>query len=80
MLERLEAYSDANELVVAAFAFFGWSIKRAGGIGPIVHQKNTIHGSELGWAFVNGIMSSIANFAALICNSRWLSSTISIIF
>lgn len=43
-----------------------WSIVKARGIGPIVHQRNTIHGSQLGWAMVNGIMTSIANFATLI--------------
>ena len=52
----------------AGFAYFGWAVARANGIGPIVHQGNTIHGSALGWAMVKGIMSSIANFATLIVN------------
>jgi len=52
----------------AGFAFFGWAIARAHGIGPIVHQSNTIHGSKLGWQVVKGIMSAIANFATLIVN------------
>ncbi|KZO94308.1 hypothetical protein CALVIDRAFT_539063 [Calocera viscosa TUFC12733] len=52
----------------AGISFFIWAIVKAHGIGPIVHQPNTIHGSELGWAMVNGIMSSIANFATLIVN------------
>ena len=33
-----------------------------------MHQGSTAHGSELGWAMVKGIMSSIANFATLIVN------------
>ncbi|KAA8906124.1 permease for cytosine/purines, uracil, thiamine, allantoin-domain-containing protein [Sphaerosporella brunnea] len=53
---------------VAGFAFFGWTIHRAGGIGPIVHQPATVSGSKLAWAFVSGVMSSIANFATLIVN------------
>ncbi|KAF8251284.1 hypothetical protein K440DRAFT_659047 [Wilcoxina mikolae CBS 423.85] len=53
---------------IAGFAFFGWCIKRAGGVGPIVHQPAKIHGSEMAWAFISGIMSSIANFATLIVN------------
>ncbi|KAF7542415.1 hypothetical protein G7Z17_g11593 [Cylindrodendrum hubeiense] len=53
---------------VAGVAFLGWAVSRAGGIGPIIKQKNTIHGSELGWEIVKGIMSSIANFATLIVN------------
>lgn len=53
---------------VVAIAFLGWSVSRAGGIGPIVKQSNTVYGGELGWAFVKGTMSSIANFATLIVN------------
>jgi NCS1 family nucleobase:cation symporter-1 len=43
-------------------------VVRAGGVGPIVRQPASIHGSELAWQFVKGIMSSIANFATLIVN------------
>lgn len=53
---------------IAAIAFFAWAISRANGIGPIVHQPNTVHGSALGWTFVKGVMSCIGNFAALIMN------------
>ena len=49
-------------------SFFAWAIRRAHGIGPIIHQPNTVHGSILSWAMVKGIMSSIANFATLIVN------------
>ena len=52
----------------AGIAFFIWAIVRAKGIGPIVHQPGTAHGSKLGWQMVKGIMSSIANFATLIVN------------
>lgn len=52
----------------AGIAFFIWAIVRAKGIGPIVHQPGTKHGSELGWLMVQGIMSAIANFATLIVN------------
>lgn len=53
---------------IAAIAFFAWAIARAHGIGPIVHQPNTVHGGELGWAVVKGIMSCLGNFATLIVN------------
>ena len=53
---------------VAGVTYFIWAIVRAHGIGPIVHQGSSKHGSALGWAFVSGIMSSIANFATLIVN------------
>ncbi|KAK5322511.1 uracil permease [Exophiala xenobiotica] len=53
---------------VAGIAFFGWAIGRAHGIGPIVRQPATSHGSDLAWGWIAGIMSSIANFATLIVN------------
>ncbi|KAL1862251.1 uracil permease [Paecilomyces lecythidis] len=53
---------------IAGIAFFAWAIHRANGIGPIVHQPNTVHGSDLAWGVIKGIMSSIANFATLIVN------------
>lgn len=52
----------------AGLAFFIWSLVRAKGAGPVIRQPATIGGSALGWAIVKGIMSSIANFAALIVN------------
>ncbi|KAI1436352.1 permease for cytosine/purines, uracil, thiamine, allantoin-domain-containing protein [Xylaria sp. CBS 124048] len=52
----------------AGMAFFIWALVRAGGVGPIVHQKATVSGSVLAWAFVKGVMSSIATFATLIVN------------
>lgn len=57
----------------AGLAFFIWAIVRAKGLGPIVKQPNTIHGSKLGWAMITGIMSSIANFATLIVNVCWVT-------
>lgn len=58
---------------VAGLTFFIWAIVRAKGIGPIVHQPSTKTGSALGWAIVQGIMSSIANFATLV--SKFLSGS-----
>lgn len=53
---------------MAAIIYFGWAIGRAKGIGPIVHQPAEAQGSALAWAFVSGVMSSIANFSTLIVN------------
>lgn len=53
---------------IAGISFFAWAVSRAHGIGPIVHQPATAKGSALAWAFVSGVMSSIANFATLIVN------------
>ncbi|KAF3918982.1 hypothetical protein ABW20_dc0109272 [Dactylellina cionopaga] len=53
---------------VAGIAFLIWSLVRAGGIGGIVHQPAKAKGSALAWGLIQGIMSSIANFATLIVN------------
>jgi NCS1 family nucleobase:cation symporter-1 len=60
--------TDFKEFPFSGLAFFGWCIRRAGGVGPIVHRPATVSGSTLAWAMVQGIMSSIANFATLIVN------------
>ena len=52
----------------AGVAFLIWAVVRAGGVGPIVKQSNSLHGSDLAWELVKGVMSSIANFATLIVN------------
>ena len=52
----------------AALSYFIWTIVKAKGIGPIVHQPGSAQGSDLAWGMVSGIMSSIANFATLIVN------------
>lgn len=54
---------------IAGIAFFIWSLVRAKGIGPVISKPSSVHGSVLAWAIVKGIMSSIANFAALILNN-----------
>ncbi|GES59234.1 uracil permease [Aspergillus terreus] len=53
---------------IAAIAFFAWAISRANGLGPIVHQSHTVHGSTLAWAVIKSIMSCLGNFATLIVN------------
>lgn len=46
-----------------------WTIKCAGGIGPVVHQKTTLTGSAHAWAFINSTMNALANFATLVVNA-----------
>jgi NCS1 family nucleobase:cation symporter-1 len=53
----------------AAIAFFIWSVVRAKGIGPIIHQPGTAEGGDLIWGVIKGIMSAIGNFATLIVNN-----------
>lgn len=53
----------------AGIAFLVWTIVRAGGIGPVVDQKTSLHGSDHAWAFINSTMNCLANFATLIVNA-----------
>ncbi|CAN6616446.1 uracil permease [Trichomonascus vanleenenianus] len=54
---------------IAGVGFLVWTIKKAGGLGPVVHQPAKIHGSDFVWEFIKGIMNCVANFAALIMNN-----------
>lgn len=54
---------------LAGIAFLGWAVHKAGGLGPVMSQGSTAQGSDLAWGVVKGVMSSIANFAALILNA-----------
>lgn len=58
----------AAAMPVAAFALLGWSVSKAGGIGPIVHQPSKLSGSELGWAFVYAVTSQCSNMVTLAVN------------
>jgi len=53
---------------VAAIGFLIWALIKAHGLGPVIHKKADLSGSDFSWAMVKGIMSSIANFATLIVN------------
>ncbi|KAI0252504.1 permease for cytosine/purines, uracil, thiamine, allantoin-domain-containing protein [Lactifluus subvellereus] len=53
----------------AGITFFAWCIVRAKGVGPIIHQPSTLHGSDLSWAMVASLMSCISNIAALVINA-----------
>ncbi|KAJ6627816.1 permease for cytosine/purines, uracil, thiamine, allantoin-domain-containing protein [Mycena sp. CBHHK59/15] len=53
----------------AGITFFIWCIVKAKGVGPIIHQPSTVHGTELGWAMVSSLMSCISNMATLITNA-----------
>lgn len=54
---------------IAGFGFLIWTLVKAHGAGPVIHEKSSLHGSKLGWAFVSSAMNSLANFATLILNA-----------
>lgn len=55
-------------MIITLFAcliFMIWCIVKAKGVGPIVKQPATIHGSELAWAMISGIGVCISNMITL---------------
>ena len=46
---------------IVGFALFGWSMTRAGGVGPVFSQKGALHGSDLAWQMIIGISSCFNN-------------------
>ncbi|KAF7325731.1 hypothetical protein MKEN_00423500 [Mycena kentingensis (nom. inval.)] len=53
----------------AGITFFIWCIVKAHGVGPIIRQPSTLHGSDLAWAMVSSLMSCISNMATLVTNA-----------
>lgn len=53
----------------AGLIFFIWAIVKAKGVGPIVRQPSTAHGSDLAWKMVVSLMSCISNMATLVVNA-----------
>lgn len=53
----------------AGITFFIWCIVKTKGVGPIIRQPSTLHGSELSWAMVSSLMSCISNMATLVTNA-----------
>ncbi|KAF7351206.1 hypothetical protein MSAN_01551700 [Mycena sanguinolenta] len=53
----------------AGITFFIWCIVKAKGVGPIIRQPSTLHGSDLAWAMVSSLMSCISNMATLVTNA-----------
>ncbi|KAJ7512732.1 permease for cytosine/purines, uracil, thiamine, allantoin-domain-containing protein [Mycena galericulata] len=54
---------------IAGITFFIWCIVKAKGVGPIIRQPGTLHGSDLSWAMVSSLMSCISNMATLVTNA-----------
>jgi len=54
---------------IAGIAFFVWCIVKAKGVGPIISQPATIHGSDLAWAMIISIMTCISSFLTIAVNA-----------
>lgn len=42
-------YAKLVVFVISALAMLGWTVSRAGGLGPVARQGSTVHGSEKSW-------------------------------
>ncbi|KAG2142440.1 permease for cytosine/purines, uracil, thiamine, allantoin-domain-containing protein [Suillus clintonianus] len=54
---------------IACLIFMIWCIVKAKGVGPIVKEPATIHGSELAWAMISGFGVCISNTITLTTNA-----------
>ncbi|KAF9513307.1 hypothetical protein BS47DRAFT_1344355 [Hydnum rufescens UP504] len=70
-LHKVRHLFTAKAIVVpiAGLVFFIWAIVKAKGVGPIIHQPGTLHGSKLAWAMLSGFGSCMSNMATLIVNA-----------
>jgi len=50
---------------IACLVFMIWCIVKAKGVGPIINQPGTLHGSELAWSMMVGISVCISNMITL---------------
>lgn len=51
---------------IIGFTLFGWSISRAGGVGPVFSQPATLSGSARSWQMLISISSTFNNMFTLI--------------
>ncbi|KAG1896596.1 permease for cytosine/purines, uracil, thiamine, allantoin-domain-containing protein [Suillus fuscotomentosus] len=54
---------------IACLIFMIWCIVKAKGVGPIVKQPATIHGSELAWAMISSVGIYISHLITLTTNA-----------
>ncbi|OCF57463.1 uracil permease [Kwoniella mangroviensis CBS 10435] len=70
-IHKLRWYLFAKAIVgpLAGLTLLGWSVKRAGGAGPIFSQPATLKGSKLAWQMVTSIGDCFGNLVTLIVNA-----------
>jgi nucleobase:cation symporter-1, NCS1 family len=54
---------------IAGVAFLIWTLIKADGGGPVIHEPSKVSGSAFAWAFINSVMNALANFSTLIVNA-----------
>lgn len=46
---RKLVYVKLVVFIISALAMLGWTVGKAGGLGPVARQGSTVHGSEKSW-------------------------------
>jgi NCS1 family nucleobase:cation symporter-1 len=62
-------YAKVFVFFICAIAMLAWTVTKAGGLGPVVHQGSTVHGSERNWLIFRFIMLGAANCATFASNA-----------
>jgi NCS1 family nucleobase:cation symporter-1 len=42
-------YAKLIMFIISALSMLGWTVGKAGGLGPIARQGSTVHGTEKSW-------------------------------
>ncbi|KKY20788.1 putative uridine permease [Phaeomoniella chlamydospora] len=66
---RVLVYAKLVVFIVSAIAMLGWTVGKAGGLGPVARQGSTVHGSEKAWLIIRFFMLGAANCATFASNA-----------
>ncbi len=62
-------YAKLAVFVVSAIAMCAWTLTKAGGVGPVAHQKGTAKGAERTWLIIRFFLLGAANCATFASNA-----------
>ena len=62
-------YAKLIVFIISAIAMLGWTVSKAGGLGPVARQGSTVHGSEKTWLILRFLMLGAANCATFASNA-----------
>jgi NCS1 family nucleobase:cation symporter-1 len=62
-------YAKLVFFIVSAIAMLGWTVGKAGGLGPVAQQGSTVHGAEKTWLVLRFFMLGAANCATFASNA-----------
>lgn len=66
---KVLVYAKLVVFVISALAMLGWTVSKAGGLGPVARQGSTVHGSEKAWLVIRFVMLGAANCATFASNA-----------